>query len=65
MKTKRYLIQGFLLLLCSMTAMAQQVEKRPRIQTSASEQEIVFKPVTEAGKTSAAKDSQKKVVEKV
>ena len=64
MKTKRYLVQGFLLLLCSMTALAQQVEKRPRIQTSASEQEIVFKPVTEAGKANAAKDSQKKVVEK-
>lgn len=64
MKTKRYLVQGFLLLLCSMTALAQQVEKRPRIQTSSSEQEIVFKPVTEAGKANAAKDSQKKVVEK-
>lgn len=64
MKTKRYLVQGFLLLLCSMTAMAQQVEKRPRIQTSASEKEIVFKPVAEAGKTNAAKDSQKKVAEK-
>lgn len=64
MKTKRYLVQGFLLLLCSMTAMAQQVEKRPRIQTSASEKEIVFKPVVEAGKTNAAKDSQKKGTEK-
>lgn len=64
MKTKRYLVQGFLLLLCSMTAMAQQVEKRPRIQTSASEKEIVFKPVAEAGKTNATKDSQKKGTEK-
>lgn len=64
MKTKRYLVQGFLLLLCSMTAMAQQVEKRPRIQTSASEKEIVFKPVAEAGKTNVTKDSQKKRTEK-
>ena len=51
MKTKRYLVQGFLLLLCSLTAMAgspsegtqhpqepqKQNGKRPRIQTSASE----------------------------
>ena len=73
MKTKRYLVQGFLLLLCSLTAMAgspsegtqhpqepqKQNGKRPRIQTSASEKEIVFKPVTGQGQT-VVNDSPKK-----
>lgn len=73
MKTKRYLVQGFLLLLCSLTAMAgspsegtqhpqepqKQNGKRPRIQTSASEKEIVFKPVAGQRQT-VVNDSPKK-----
>lgn len=69
MKTKRYLVQGFLLLLCSMTAIAgspseepqhpqnpqKQTGKRPRIQTSASKKEIVFKPNAETGKAETGK----------
>ena len=69
MKTKRYLVQGFLLLLCSMTAIAgspseepqhpqnpqKQTGKRPRIQTSASKKEIVFKPNAETGKAEIGK----------
>ena len=69
MKTKRYLVQGFLLLLCSMTALAgspseepqhpqnpqKQTGKRPRIQTSASKKEIVFKPNAETGKAETGK----------
>lgn len=76
MKIRRYLVQGFLLLCCSMTALAgmpfgetqnpphsqdsqkpqspqkplKQESKRPRIQTSASEKDIVFKPNAETGK---------------
>ena len=66
MKLKRYLVQGFLLLLCSMSpaagslAMQQEPQqpqnpqkvqqKKPRIQTSADENEIVFKPLTETDK---------------
>lgn len=64
MKTKRYLIQGFLLLFCSLTAIAQQVEKRPRIQTSASEKEIVFKPNAETGKTEKGKAKTVEVAQK-
>lgn len=74
MKTKRYLVQGFLLLLCSMTATAgspagepqhpqnpqKQEGKRPRIQTSASEKEIVFKPNTETGKAKTPQVAEKK-----
>lgn len=77
MKTRRYLLQGFLLLLCSMTAMTtvagslpvgqqnpqnplKQEGKRPRIQTSASEKEIVFKPNADAGKTKETEVTQKK-----
>lgn len=70
MKLKRYLVQGFLLLLCSMSpvagssAMQQEPQqpqnpqkaqqKKPRIQTSASEKEVVFKPLTETGKKQIA-----------
>lgn len=74
MKTKRYLVQGFLLLLCSMTAIAgspseepqdpqnpqKQTGKRPRIQTSASEKEIVFKPNAEMGKAENGKAKTEK-----
>ena len=79
MKLKRYLVQGFLLLLCSMSPVAgssamqqepqqpqnpQKVQqKKPRIQTSASEKEVVFKPLTETGKKPEAA-SEKKVVSK-
>lgn len=82
MKIRRYLVQGFLLLCCSMTALAgapseevpnpphsqkpqspqkplKQEGKRPRIQTSASEKDIVFKPNTEAGKATTTKVGQK------
>ncbi len=73
MKTKRYLVQGFLLLLCSMTAIAaspseepqhpqtplKQEGKRPRIQTSATEKEIVFKPNAETGKTNTPQSAGK------
>lgn len=82
MKTRRYLLQGFLLLCCTMTAMAtttgslpegqqkpqnplKQESKRPRIQTSASEKEIVFKPNAEdAGKTKTTEAAQKKPASK-
>lgn len=64
MKTKRYLVQGFLLLLCSLTAMAgspsegtqhpqepqKQNGKRPRIQTSASEKKSYSSPLPDKGK---------------
>lgn len=79
MKLKRYLVQGFLLLLCSMSPVAgssamqqepqqpqnpQKVQqKKPRIQTSASEKEVVFKPLTETGKKPETA-SEKKVVTK-
>lgn len=69
MKTKKYLVQGLLLLFCSMTAIAgspseelqhpqnpqKQEGKRPRIQTSASEKEIVFKPNAETEKVETEK----------
>ncbi|MEB3375534.1 hypothetical protein SFC43_27715 [Bacteroides sp. CR5/BHMF/2] len=78
MKTKRYLVQGFLLLFCSMTAIAgspseelqhpqhpqKQEGKRPRIQTSASEKEIVFKPNAETGKVETAKTQAVKAIGK-
>lgn len=64
MKTKRYFAPVFLLLLCTATAMAQQTGKRPRIQTSATEQEIVFKPVAETGKANAAQTAQKETAAK-
>lgn len=81
MKTRRYLLQGFLLLLCSMTAMTtaagslpegqqnpqnplKQEGKRPRIQTSASEKEIVFKPNADTGRTKTAEVAQKKPASK-
>lgn len=79
MKLKRYLVQGFLLLLCSMSPVAgssamqqepqqpqnpQKVQqKKPRIQTSASEKEVVFKPLTETGKKPETA-SEKEVVTK-
>lgn len=61
MKTKRFLVQGFLLLCCSIPAVAgvpseelqypqKQEGKRPYIQTSASKKEIVFKPNPGTGK---------------
>lgn len=64
MKTKRYFIPLFLFLFCSVTALAQQPSKRPRMQTSASEQEIVFKPTAEAGKANAGKAVQKETAKK-
>lgn len=79
MKLKRYLVQGFLLLLCSTSQAAassdiqqkpqqpqnpQKVQqKKPRIQTSASEKEIVFKPLTETAKKPEAA-SKKEVTSK-
>ena len=72
MKLKRYILQGFFLLLCTteITAGApfgqvpqdpqKPTNKKPRIQTSASEKETIFKPQAENGKKVTTEQSSRK-----
>lgn len=59
MKLKRYLIAGTIVLASALEASAQDVQK-PRMQTSASPNETVYKPKTESTGTSKEK-SQKQL----